>query len=342
MSSSVQSARSRPGVGREDEAVRPLLRLGRDLPAQVHDPSHQRFSFRIALRDHQLLDLAGPLVDAERAHLAVQTLHRRSSHDSRPPWICTARSTTRWAISVAASLAVAASRVMRSFPWSFGPGRVAHEQARPLEVHVHLGQGQLRRLELGEGAGRTAGGPARSAAASSKARAARPQAAAPTLGRNVSSVARASAVALAFLARAGRRGPVEVELAQRMRGHGLERLHREVRGLRVDQEHREAVVARTVGGAGEHRVEPGDPRVRDVGLHPVEPPEGPVAGGAWCARPRGRSRLPARSPRSAQSTSPCDHRGQPAALLRRPCPRGSSGYEPRPCMAKAVSASDEK
>ena len=30
------------------QAVPPLVRVGRDLPAQVHDPSHQRFSFRTA------------------------------------------------------------------------------------------------------------------------------------------------------------------------------------------------------------------------------------------------------------------------------------------------------
>ena len=68
--------------------------------------------------DDRALDLRGALVDARCAHLAVQVLEQVPWRRARAPWICTAASTTNWAVSVANSLAMADFAVMRSCPAS--------------------------------------------------------------------------------------------------------------------------------------------------------------------------------------------------------------------------------
>src|SRR5438105_10846779 len=102
--------------------------------------------------DDQLLDLAGALVDAEGAHLAVQALDGGAAHDAlaavdlhRP--VHDALGGLGGEELGRRSLRADALRAA-----VLEPGRVAHEQAGGLEVDVHLGQGHLRGLELGEGA----------------------------------------------------------------------------------------------------------------------------------------------------------------------------------------------
>ena len=127
----------------------------------------------------------------KRADLAIEPLHRRALHD--PVAAVELHRAVHHPLGHLGGLQLGHGSLAGDplLARVLEPGRLPHEQARALELDVHLRERHLGGLELGEG-------PAELPAAldqrtaSSKARWARPQAAAPTLGRKVSRVARAS------------------------------------------------------------------------------------------------------------------------------------------------------
>ena len=160
-----------------------IVRMGERREEQAHwrSPRHERAA------DDELLDLGRPLVDAQRAHAAVEALDGAAAHDAE------AAVELHGAVDDALrglggehlrhrDLGLArALRVLR-------PRRARDEQARGLELRRHLGERRPARA----GARRAA---CRTARASSRARAPRrapaapmPTAAAPTDVRKTSSV----------------------------------------------------------------------------------------------------------------------------------------------------------
>ena len=90
------------------------------------------------------------LVDPQRAHLAVEALDVAcAAVTPRPPQSCTASSITRCAVSVACSLAIAASRVMRAAGDVLRPGGAVDEQRAGVDPERHLGELGLHELEVG-------------------------------------------------------------------------------------------------------------------------------------------------------------------------------------------------
>src|SRR3954467_13677028 len=66
-----------------------------------------------------------------------------------PPWICTALSATRWAVSLAKSLAMLDSRVWRT-PWSLSHPRAKDEKPRRIELGRHISEHELDGLVVGD------------------------------------------------------------------------------------------------------------------------------------------------------------------------------------------------
>src|ERR1043165_7294572 len=104
-------------------------------------------------RDDQLLDFAGPLVDAQRAHFPVEALDGGAAHHALT------------AVDLDGPVHDALGGLGREElgrrappppppdplrPAILEPGRAAEEEAGRLQVHVHLRERHLRSLEVGQ------------------------------------------------------------------------------------------------------------------------------------------------------------------------------------------------
>ena len=130
----------------------------------------------------------------------------------------------------------------------------------------------------------------------------------------------------------------ETQCGQRMRGHDVDTFgDRETGVVREDQERRDSTGARRFAGAGEQRVDISDPAVRDPGLLAVQAISVPVlARRASHGRDIGASLLL----RERESGEPLAAADLWQTSLR--CssePAIATAPEPRPCIAKAKSAS---
>ena len=262
-----------------------------------------------------------------------------------PPWICTARSTTRWAISVAASLATAPSRAIDSAPRRSSQAAL-RTSSRAASISTCISARAIFVAWKSESVRPNCRRACAWRSASSKARAARPQAAAPTLGRNCSRVASREREAAALLAQQQRRRVAEAHLAERVRGDRLQHLHRDARGLGVDQEHRQPGLRGALAGAREHACRgPRCRRSRCSVLTPVSRHSAPSRSARVRTPPRSEPASGSVTANAASTWPPAIGGSQVLRWISVPARRSGTSPGPasrRPCRRATRSTPDSR